>query len=48
MLAFKHFLRDIYDEVKFINNRFGKGVIINMKKKAFSQKSANYLMKEMP
>lgn len=49
MLVFKCFLRDIYDEVKFINNKFGKGVIINMKKKkTFSQKSANNLMKEMP
>lgn len=35
MLVFKCFLRDIYDEVKFINNKFGKGVIINMKKKNF-------------
>lgn len=38
MLVFKHFLRDIY-EVKFINNRFGKGVIINMKKKKLSARS---------
>lgn len=30
MLVFKHFFRDIYDEVKFINNRFGKVVIVNM------------------
>lgn len=39
MLVFKHFFRDIYDEVKFINNRFGKGVIINMKKKKLSARS---------
>lgn len=50
MLVFKHFFRDIYDEVKFINNRFGKVVIVNMggRGEAFSQKSENYLMKEMP
>ena len=31
MLVFKHFLRDIYEELKFMNNKFG-GVIIKKKK----------------